>query len=52
MTAALAALALAEAVYIIFVSWRASRYLRRKSDEIDELLELIRKRLTGDEPRT
>jgi hypothetical protein len=51
VTAALAALALAEAVYIIFVSWRASRYLRRKSDEIDELLKLIRKRLTGDEPR-
>jgi hypothetical protein len=51
VTPALAALAIAEALYILFVSWRASRYLRRKSDEIDQLLALIRKRLTGDEPR-
>ncbi|MCZ0981898.1 hypothetical protein O1L60_31300 [Streptomyces diastatochromogenes] len=50
MIAGLAALAFAEAIYILFVSWRASRYLRRKSDEIDQLLDMIRKRLTGDEP--
>ncbi|MFK0015789.1 hypothetical protein [Streptomyces sp. NPDC091027] len=50
MTGALVALALAEAVYIVFVSWRASRFLKRKSDEIDQLLDLIRKRLAGDEP--
>jgi hypothetical protein len=48
---ALAAIALAEAVYIMFVSWRAARFLKRKSVEIDQLLEMIRKRLAGDEPR-
>ncbi|MGD6750302.1 hypothetical protein [Streptomyces sp. BH105] len=51
MIGALAALALAEALYIVFVSWRASRYLRRKSDEIDQLLDMIRKRFTHGEPR-
>lgn len=52
MTAGLAALAVTEALYVVFISWRASRYLRRKSEEIDQLLDLIRKRLTGDEPRS
>ncbi|WP_159073494.1 hypothetical protein [Streptomyces sp. RTd22] len=51
MTEALTALALAEAIYIVFVSWRASRFLKRKSDEIDQLLDMIRKRLAGDQPR-
>lgn len=51
MIPALAALAVVEAVYIMFVSWRASRFLKRKSDEIYQLLDMIRKRLAGDEPR-
>ncbi|MEU7278649.1 hypothetical protein AB0A69_07645 [Streptomyces sp. NPDC045431] len=51
MTGALAGLAFAEAVYIVFVSWRASRFLKRKSDEIDQLLSMIRTRVSGDEPR-
>ncbi|MFD6934608.1 hypothetical protein ACFWAP_00435 [Streptomyces goshikiensis] len=50
MTGALAGLATAEAVYIVFLSWRAHRFLKRKAEEIDQLLDIIRKRLAGDEP--
>ncbi|MET9119988.1 hypothetical protein [Streptomyces sp. NPDC004528] len=48
MNGALAGLAVAEAIYIVYLSWRANRFLKRKALEIDQLLDLIRKRLAGD----